>query len=286
MHWFVWTLYIDEIEPDLPAVQARIVEMTKCTDEEATEEAVIAWGERDEKIKVTRSDDPHIKAEFRLKEAPPFFFKFANFNDDDCYPPVMWEKFATWVEKRVQTMSPEERAFTSGRYGCARALQFLHLEFFEGYSLGQLCHIVNLAVQKKILGYLARKKWLVPYRDSDNAEKDDAAKKTLPSRTGVGDELACEGAPVATWEELREGLKGLGNLVLVAQIKRSYARKFSKLLSETTFGHTSLLNLLRDERLVDVCECRQRKFDWQHVMVLVGSDVNEEELIPVDRNPG
>merc|ERR1719277_1894801 len=75
------------------------------------------------------------------------------------------------------------------------------LPFLAGLSLGQVCHIVQLAIsQKKLLGYLNGT--VVPYARSQSMVKDKHAECQRP----------CSGAtrtkgPVVSWEALREYLQ-------------------------------------------------------------------------------
>merc|ERR1719210_2018902 len=66
-----------------------------------------------------------------------------------------------------------------GRYLCVQALMARRLPFFEGCSLGVICHIVQLAIsQKKLLGYLNGV--VVPYKSSQSMEKERCAESQQP----------------------------------------------------------------------------------------------------------
>lgn len=43
-------------------------------------------------------------------------------------------------------------AFAGGRYGMARELVSRNLSFLEPYALGEICHIVQLAIQQRTWG--------------------------------------------------------------------------------------------------------------------------------------
>merc|ERR1712137_595250 len=97
----------------------------------------------------------------------------------DPYPREMWKDMVEFFEH----FGSEEMTMPRGRYACARALQTYGLAFFAGRSLGQICHIVNLAItEKKILGH--RKSWLVPYRFSEDYQKEQCASARSPLRNG------------------------------------------------------------------------------------------------------
>ncbi|OEH78065.1 ost-hth associated domain protein [Cyclospora cayetanensis] len=74
-------------------------------------------------------------------------------NPVDPYPEELWHSFMQFVE--ALSMSDCSRLeIGGGRYGMARFLQSRNFAFLRGYSLGQLCHIVQLAISKrKVLAY-------------------------------------------------------------------------------------------------------------------------------------
>ena len=62
----------------------------------------------------------------------------------------------------------QKKTWSGGRYGCARALKD-DLSELQHYSLGQVQHLVQLALKKKILGYQGGA--LGPYVFSNEAKK-------------------------------------------------------------------------------------------------------------------
>jgi hypothetical protein len=137
-----------------------------------------------------------------------------------------------------------------GRYSCALALRARCLPFFAGYTLGQVCHIVQLAIsQKKLLGYLRGA--VVPYGRSQSMVKDKCAQRQSPeveSKSGLAD-----------WENVRTFLREiLGTLkpgvdsIPLSNMKRLFRSRFHKELSETALGHSKLSELLQDPRLHDL----------------------------------
>ena len=79
-------------------------------------------------------------------DPPPVFVDPMDPNDP--FPANIWAA----VTLEVGRATTERRYWSGGRYGCARALKG---ELFElqAYSLGQVQHLVQLAITKKILGY-------------------------------------------------------------------------------------------------------------------------------------
>merc|ERR1719210_2372464 len=170
----------------------------------------------------------------------------------DPYPPELWIQAATYF----QNLSDEEMYLPGGRYACARVLVRRGLPFLAGCSLGQVCHIVQLAIsQKRILGYLEGQ--LVPYWHSEEWVKEQYAFHQQPicSRKGSNS------LPVATWEEARTRLLQLldsesnpePGVVTLSNVKRLFRSRFQLELSETVLGHSRLFDLLHDVRFRDVC---------------------------------
>merc|ERR1712045_344004 len=87
-------------------------------------------------------------------------------------------------------------------YACARVLAARQISIFQGRSLGQICHIVQLAIsQRRLLGY--RDGCLCPYKHSESWVKEQCAFAQAP--TGQ------ESCPAVSWEDapalLRQLLK-------------------------------------------------------------------------------
>jgi len=136
------------------------------------------------------------------------------------------------------------------------------LPFLAGCSLGQVCHIIQLAIsQKRILGYLEGQ--LVPYEHSEEWIKEQCAFHQQP----ICHKPGAESLRVATWEEARAHLWELlstesnpepGCLTL-SNVKRLFRTRFQLELSETVLGHSRLFDLLRDVRFRDVCFLQAHK---------------------------
>merc|ERR1719221_487505 len=166
-----------------------------------------------------------------------------------------------------------------GRYSCAQALVARDLSFLHGCSLGQVCHIVQLAIsQRKLLGYANGA--VVPYRYSESMKKDQCAmwQQPLGNVADVG-VSATGGLPLACWETARSCLhklleesvgsdvKGHGDGVPsgcgpgalpLSNVKRLFRSRFQVELSETALGYTKLSELLADVRFRDVCTVQLR----------------------------
>jgi hypothetical protein len=130
----------------------------------------------------------------------------------------------------------------------------LQLPFFENFSAGQICHVVQLAIaQRKLLGYLNGD--VVPYERSQSRIKDNCAVWQQPC--GSRSPLALK---LATWDSARscliDILETAGGQVPMSNVKRLFRSRFHMDLSETALGYTRLYELLQDERFSDFCFTR------------------------------
>merc|ERR1712159_617932 len=171
----------------------------------------------------------------------------------DPYPEEMWKA----ANDYFQVMERENRSLPGGRYATALALMKLDLPFLSVYSLGQVCHIVELAMTtRKLLGYLEGA--IVPYARSHSKVKDSAAERR------IGNGNASQQLPLATWDVARTCLREiLGSAtrkgkasVPLSTLKRLYRSRFHTELSETALGYTKLTELLQDPRIADLCTVR------------------------------
>merc|ERR1719230_289516 len=100
----------------------------------------------------------------------------------------MWYALAAYLNQKGTTLP------AGGRYVCAQGLVAQKLPFLEGMSLGQVSHIVQIAMtSRKLLGYYNGA--IVPYARSETAMKEQCAEyQMLTKRTKL---------PLATWDVLR-----------------------------------------------------------------------------------
>jgi len=197
----------------------------------------------------------------------------------DPYSPDLWASVTAYF----MSLAEPDAVLPGGRYACASALVSRKLLFFQGLSLGQVCHIVQLSIsQRKLLGYLSGS--IVPYARSQSMIKDCCAWRQAPCDAAAGEagvagkqqedsqqkgpssDPKAEQRPVATWETARACLreiiddavsKGAGSVPL-SNIKRFFRSRCQLELSETALGHPKLSELLQDPRMKDICEVRLR----------------------------
>ncbi|CAK9000050.1 unnamed protein product [Durusdinium trenchii] len=150
------------------------------------------------------------------------------YSPQDFYPQKMWQA----AEMYFESLDDAHMVLPGGRYSCAQALVSRGLDFLKGRSLGQVCHIVQLAIsQKKLLGYLNGA--VVPYKRSQSMIKD------LPEK----------------WE-LGKNCQPLRSTIPLSNVKRLFRSRYHTELSETALGHSKLSELLQDPRLKDICHVR------------------------------
>jgi len=172
----------------------------------------------------------------------------------DSYPTEFWMAAAAYFKR----LEGNAMILPGGRFSCAQCLAARNLSFLANYTLGQVCHIVQLAIsQKKLLGYSSD--GITPYAHSQSMLKDKAAAKQSACAclggAGVGE------LPLATWESARQHLREAlafamqegSDSVPLSNIKRIFRSQFQTELSETALGHSKLSELLHDLRLRDIC---------------------------------
>ena len=198
-----------------------------------------------------------------LVNVPPAFVDY--YSAEDKYPAELWAKAAAYFVDAPD----EEMTLPGGRYSCAQALQSRCLPCFEGYSLGQLSHVVQLAIaDKKLLGY--HNGFVVPYGRSQTMLKEQSAGQqqalanpcleaaSLPCAT-LQQAKACLGAILADAASSQE--EGPGQVAL-SNVKRMFREQFELELSETTLGHSKLTELLQDCRFRDICYVQLEKHGY------------------------
>lgn len=172
---------------------------------------------------------------------------------EDVYPALLWNEAAAYFEGM-------EEPLPGSRYACARALADRQLSFLSACSLGQICHIVQLAISKrKLLGFRSGR--LVPYGRSQLILKEKCAAAQQPC---ASQDAECLSLPFATWDSVRAGVGEIlrqqegsrPGTVPLSSLKRVFRARFHQELSETALGHMKLAEVLQDPRLRGVCEVR------------------------------
>jgi len=172
------------------------------------------------------------------------------YSPEDRYHQELWVAAAAYFEG----LDDVDMVLPGGRYSCAQTLVSRSLPFLAGLTLGQVSHIVQLAIsQKRILGYLNGA--VVPYGRSQSKIKDAAAENsTQVGHSGVG-----KGVRLAEWKMLIDGVNEIladvnsNGIVPLSNIKRMFRSRFQVEVSETALGHAKLSELFQDPRLHQTC---------------------------------
>jgi len=174
---------------------------------------------------------------------------------EDPFPEALWSEIAAYFAQ----LNGEEGLLPGGRYACAQAMVQRRVTCIRGMSLGQVCHLVQLALgHRKILCY--NNGAIAPYRQSQSHVKDSAAAQQSSCISTAGAHAASE-LRIATWETARDCLRQIldgaaasgRDYVPLSNIKRVFRSRFSLELSETTFGHARLSDLLQAAAFQDIC---------------------------------
>eukprot|EP00927_Polykrikos_kofoidii_P054870 TRINITY_DN49220_c0_g1_i1.p1 TRINITY_DN49220_c0_g1~~TRINITY_DN49220_c0_g1_i1.p1 ORF type:complete len:303 (+),score=40.53 TRINITY_DN49220_c0_g1_i1:83-991(+) len=186
----------------------------------------------------------------------------ANFVDiydaEDIYPEWFWNEARNYFE----STQVDDMSYPGGRYACAQGLVSLDPPFLSGYSLGRVCHFVQLAMtQRKILGYCNGA--IVPYARSETMLKERCAQQQMLYYSKL--------PPLPSWNVFQsclcELLRGLPEGIPLSNVKRLFRKQYQAALSETVLGHATLSELFRDERLKKVCAVQLLKHGY-HVFPL------------------
>lgn len=204
---------------------------------------------------------------------------------EDEYPVALWQDAERYFSS---FLTAPDKALPGGRYACAQALMSKRLDFLKDCSLGQVCHIVQLAItQRKILGYCNGA--VVPYSASQSMMKETMAVQQQPCATGE----AAAAMPLATWavarNYLREILQGAATddgqpaQVPLSNVKRLFRSRYQTELSETMLGHSRLSDLIQDERFADLCSLELQKSGYVVVQKPPSTRISLAESLPLQR---
>jgi hypothetical protein len=189
-----------------------------------------------------------------LRGRPDIFVDFHS--PEDMYPPELWEAFV----KHFENPEEAEKDLPRARYLCAKALEEKQLPFLVNRPLGELMHIVQLAISvKKILGY--QKDAIVPYGRSKNKLKEQSAAAQQHHASDVPSGEKDMSANFANWPQARSTLQKVmrrqlmnspSHPIPLSRVKQLFETESGLKLSETALGHAKLSDLLNDPRLADI----------------------------------
>ncbi|KAL3126827.1 hypothetical protein CHM_7g410 [Cryptosporidium hominis] len=155
--------------------------------------------------------------------------------------------------------------FKGGRYGVAMEIHKAKISQLEDLSLGELSHLVQLAINGGILQYennvlkprctcvkiaAAALSMDVDQIESNETPNDDSNCSALINRI---EKKSLHNKLIDLKNELNEILILYPNGILLSLLKRFYNRYWGKKLSPTTFGYTHISTLLLSDELKKTC---------------------------------
>lgn len=228
------SLYEDRIKPMANYVKGRLKE--KSFPENVIRNFVELYQEHPDLFVVHQSSQAE-EASIFLASEPPWFKGWVDIDSpEDNYDEAVWEAFATFLDG--------EHTFAGGRYGMAHELMQRGLPFFEGLSLGEVCHIVQLAIQhRKLVVY--HRKMLKPIQV--------VLAQPSPPAAVPGEVAEAEGSDISDMDDLCtvlfQMLKHYPQGLRLCRLKQMIKHDFSRKLSEMSFQCTKLIELFGTEPL-------------------------------------
>lgn len=251
LHSAIQTLYADELKPYGRILRKRLAERNVNAGKEVDLSLLRKFCEGDAELQVGSEEGGEWSALF-MNVPEPFVDVY---NKEDMYADSTWQAAAEYFD----TLSAEEGVLPGGRYACAQTLGSRGLPFFKDFTLGRICHFVQIAIStRKVLGYLNG--GITSYSRSHSCMKDNAAShKASCAQPAIVSELT-----IASWKDARRCLKQIlteslqagVDQVPLSNIKRICRSQFHIELSETSLGHSKLSDFLQDERLSNICTVR------------------------------
>ncbi|SBS89634.1 conserved Plasmodium protein, unknown function [Plasmodium malariae] len=196
-------------------------------------------------IKMNKSANDYVIYFSNKKEKDDYFFSINNLVD--VYDTSMWSEFEKYLIQIANSEDPNLYTFSGGRYGMAKELQRRNLPFFKGLYLGELCQIVHISTNKKIIAY--ENNYLKPISQCHkytNAKLGivNTSSKNLENYITTIDELRFY------LSKLLKYYKGGFN---ISTLKKKLKNRFNKQLCESVFHCIKLIEVLQLEQLKDVC---------------------------------
>lgn len=228
------SLYEDRIRPLSNYVKGRLKERS-CPDVIVRTFADL-YGQHSDLFRVEKGgvekggDSDEVAIFFKLD--PDWFQGWVDIDSpEDPYPENTWSGMQKFLE--------EGHAFAGGRYGMARDLMAKNLEFLAPYTLGEVCHIVQLAIQKrKLIAY--HKKMLKPMNQSTQMPVNGSNGGEKPEGEEISDMDELIKALFKTLKRHPDGLR-------LDRMKQMIREECSSRLNEMTFKCTKLIEVFRLE---------------------------------------
>merc|ERR1719159_1982494 len=161
------SLYDDELRPNLGLVRRRLKELYDVL-VPISDLRKLIQGLVKAKILSVQGDPQEPVLTLNSRPAGSFIDPM---DPDEPYDAGIFQRMQALMD--AVTVSDPQRLYKGGRYGMAQQLRSVEMPELQDFSLGQVCHIVQLAIGKKIVGY-KKGGALVPYKLSDSFMKNSA----------------------------------------------------------------------------------------------------------------
>jgi len=229
------SLYKDRIRPLANYVKGRLKE--RSGPDVVIRRYLELYGQHSDLFRVEQPDSE--EASVFLVTEPSWFKGWVDLeSSEDPYDEDLWQALKEFLEDGAH-------AFAGGRYGMARELVSRNLSFLEPYALGEICHIVQLAIQqRKIIAY--HKKMLKPMQGAmvlAEANSGNGASNAADSNLEEIRDLLqlCK----VLFKTLRKNSQG----IRLDRMKQMIKEECSCRLNEMAFKCTKLTELFRQEPL-------------------------------------
>lgn len=196
-----------------------------------------------------------------LVDREPDFVDF--YSIEDPFSAEFWLEAESYFDNILETTGGGR--LPGGRYASACELKRRDPEFLAALSLGQICHVMQLAMnQRSLLGHC--KGAIVPYKYSRTMMQRRCAEEKRPFQVEAPENGITQDKAVkfADWDFAQECLKEImltaasygTTAVPLSNIKRHFRSKYDVELSETALGYSKLSALLKDDRFSSICSVR------------------------------
>ncbi|ETB59612.1 hypothetical protein YYC_03049 [Plasmodium yoelii 17X] len=195
--------------------------------------------------KSTEVGEDYVIYFLKKKVKDDYFFSTNNLKD--TYKPQLWKSFEKYLNEIAQSDDSTLYTFSGGRYGMAKELQRRKLPFFDGLYLGELCHIVHLSTNKKMIAY-----------ENNYLKPISQCHKYTNAKLGIAntDDKNMENY-IMTISELKlymnKLLKYYKGGFNISTLKKKLKNRFNKQLCESVFHCIKLIEVLQLKELKDTC---------------------------------
>lgn len=231
------SLYEDRIKPMANYVKGRLKE--RSTPELIVKSFVELYAQHPD-LFIVQQPPPGGQADeatiFFVQE-PAWFKGWVDIDaPDDPYDEKTWEELAKFLDG--------EHTFAGGRYGMARELMQRNLQFLAALSLGEVCHMVQLAIQHRRL-IVYHRKMLKPIQ-TVLCQLSPANGNGVVEQVSQGEEIKdMDDLCLVLFRMLIHHPQGIRLCRMKQMIKHEFCRK----LSEMAFQCTKLIELFNQEPL-------------------------------------